>query len=200
MTTIWPHGARRLIAAAVLSATGLSGAAIAQTPPPVAAEPGAVGAPDVTVTAGQALQQKAGDYGFEEIDGLTRQLADEVGRAVKRSHATGAPVRLQLVLQDATPNRPTAAELGRNAGLSPRSIGLGGAWIDGVATMADGRKISIGYSFYETNLRNELGPATWSDAGRAFDMLAARLAKGDLPQRAAPDPAPKSNAFAHFPG
>ena len=198
MKTITRHLAWRLIPAALIAACGLADAALSQTPC-TAVGPGAVGAPDVTVTAGQALQDKSGDYGFEEIDGLTRQLASVVGRAVARSHAPNAPVRLQLVLQDATPNRPTATELGRNAGLSLRSIGLGGAWIDGSATMADGRKVSIGYSFYETDLRNELGPTTWSDAERAFDMLAARLAKGDLPQRASPDPAPKSNAFAHFP-
>ena len=154
--------------------------------------------PDVTVTLGQALQDKSGDFGGDQVQGLTRDLADVVGRAIARSNHTGTPVRLQLVLEDATPNRPTPAELGRNAGLSYGSIGLGGAWIDGTAFMADGRKVSLGFSFYETNLSNEFGPSTWSDAKRAFDMLARRLARGDIPQKAAPNAAANSG-FAHFP-
>ena len=150
-------------AASLLGASALAHA-------PADAAPGPSPTPQVTVTAGQALQLSANDYGPEAVKELTEDLAQAVGKSL--GHSRNNEVReAHLVLENATPTRPTAAQLGHNPGLSELSIGLGGAWIDGYVVTADNKKTPIGFSFYETNLRNDLAPAMWSDAERAFDML-----------------------------
>ncbi len=174
----------------------LAGAASAQTPADTAVASASTSKPDLSVVAGQALQMKAADYGASAVTELTDDLASTVGRALARSHS-GAPVQVKLVLEDATPTRPTAAELGHDAGLSEGSIGLGGAWIDGYVLTADNRRIPISYSFYETDLRDEMAPAMWSDADRAFDELASQLARGKYPKQAEPNR--PQGGFAHWP-
>lgn len=184
------------LALSLILVAALTGAASARTPDemPLAAAPSSK--PNVSVTAGQALQMKAADYGQSAVNELTKDLASTVGTALTHSHRA-TPLEVKLVLEDATPTRPTAAQLGHNPGLSERSIGLGGAWIDGYVLTADNTRIPISYSFYETDLRNELAPAMWSDASRAFDQLASRLAHGDYPREAAPDVT--QDSFAHWP-
>lgn len=180
----------KLVLSAVALLTAAAGAAAAQDRRP--------GVANVTVSIGQSMQQKVGDYGQRDVDELTRELAKAVGTAVDRAHGGEAPNQLQLVLEDATPNRPTPHQLGENASLSANSIGLGGAWVDGAVAFADGRKVPVSFSFYESDLRNELAPSTWGDADRAFDMLARRLAKGDIPNQAAPATS-SHGSFARWP-
>jgi hypothetical protein len=184
------------LALSVLLAAALAGAASAQTPADPAVAAAAPSKPEVSVAVGQALQLKAGDYGPSAVTELANDLASTIGKALARSHS-GAPLRVKLVLEDATPTRPTVAQLSRNAGLSERSIGLGGAWIDGYVLTADNRKIPISYSFYETDLRDEMAPAMWSDAERAFDLLAGQLAHGKYPKQTAPNV--PQGGFAHWP-
>lgn len=171
-----------------------SGSAFAQTAP--TQPPGSLSKPQVTVAVGQALQLNAGEYGQAAVKQLADDLAQTVGRALAHSR-TNSLLEAHLVLESATPTRPTAAQLGSNAGLSERSIGLGGAWIDGYVVTAANQKRPISYSFYETDLRNELAPTMWSDAERAFDMLAAQLSHGKYPQQAGA--APTQASFAQWP-
>jgi hypothetical protein len=185
----------RLALSLILAAT-LSGAASAQTPTDTALAAASPAKPDVSVVVGQALQLKAGDYGSWALTELTKDLTSTIGKALAHSHG-GTPLQVKLVLEDATPTRPTAAQLGREAGLSERSIGLGGAWIDGYVLTADNKKVPISYSFYETDLRNEMAPAMWSDADRAFDLLASQLAHGKYPEQNAPNV--PQGGFAHWP-
>ncbi|HTI66390.1 MAG TPA: hypothetical protein VL460_02460 [Caulobacteraceae bacterium] len=163
----------RRTAALALSALLLSAspAAFAATVPPV------------TVTIGADLQSKADkSYGVRELADLSAQLRHDVERAFAR--ASAAPVqRVDLVIESATPNRPTFKQLKR-IGLSLNSIGLGGASISGTVTTADGKTTPVSYHWYETDLRNEYGLVTWSDAYRAFDRFAGHIARGDLPAQA----------------
>jgi hypothetical protein len=184
------------LALSLIAVLALTGAADAQTPADTALAAAPPSKPNVSVEAGQALQLKAGDYGRDAVSQLTDDLASTVGKALARSHS-GAPVRVKLVLEDATPTRPTLAQLGRVPGLSERSIGLGGAWIDGYVLTADNKQLPISYSFYETNLRDELAPSMWSDASRAFEQLADQLARGKYPNEAPPNVS--SQSFAHWP-
>jgi hypothetical protein len=160
-----------LILTAAVAALGVAGSVHAQPAP----------APAVNVSIGPALQQKADDFGPTEIDYLAGQLRKEVQRAV--AHAPAGPVRVDLVIEDAKPNRPTSAQLGRSIGLSLRSIGVGGARVSGVATYADGSQRPIREQFYETSLRDDRGADTWYDASRAFDQVAYDLRSGRLPAK-----------------
>src|SRR4051812_48407106 len=120
-----PPNMRAFVAAA---ASGLmlsvAGAAFAQANLPQ----------NVSVAVGPELQEKADGIGQRDIDQLREDLAKSVARGLSRSGAQ----RADLVLEAATPNRPTFEQLGRVPGLSMWSIGLGGASITGTVTLADG--------------------------------------------------------------
>jgi len=144
-----------MITAAVLASAG---AAVAQTP-------------SVTVAIGPELQEKADKYGQRELDFLAEDLRKSVSRRL-----AGDAGRLELVLVDATPNRPTFEELSDRPGLSLMSYGVGGATIEGVYIAPDGSRVPVSYRWYENDIRWARNRTTWGDAEDAFDKLANRLA------------------------
>ncbi len=165
-----------------LSLATTAGAAIAQS------------APAVTVGVGAMLQDKARSYGAREVEDLRKDLGDEMSRTLGKSPA--APVRLDLVIEDAVPNRPTFKQMGEEPGLSLRSIGVGGARVSGTATFADGSTRPIHYQWYETDLFNEHAAGTWSDADRSFMYLADELQRGRTPDRyTGPGPSKEAGRF-----
>lgn len=145
---------------------------------PVAAQPGGAHVAEVSVDIGPRLEAKAHDYGQRDLDGLAADLRRTVERELVRHGRAGREgVSLHLVITDAKPNRPTFEQLGARPGLSMRSIGIGGASISGEEIGPNGRR-PVSYSFWETDIRNERGAATWSDAERAFDLFARQYATG----------------------
>ena len=159
---------RRLALILSLSTAALAGAAHAQQ---------GYG-PAISVVPGALLQSKAASYGPRELDYLTKELTRVVARVV--SHSAAPPRRIDLVIEDAQPNRPTFAQLGRSVGLSFSSVGVGGAQISGTITETDGSVRPIRYQYYEDSLRDEHGPSTWSDAERVFDTVSEQIASGRL--------------------
>jgi hypothetical protein len=133
------------------------------------------------VRIGPVLAAKAPKLGQADVDEIVKDLADTVRGDLRARHGGKAPVRAALVLEDATPNRPTAQQLGDHPGLSERSLALGGAAISGVVTFADGRTEPLSYSFRQDSLRDDLGVGQWTDADRAFDELGDDLAHGHIP-------------------
>lgn len=132
----------------------------------------------VTVTIGPKLQAKAREYGQRDLDQLRQELKTDVERAVAHEGRSGpGGVRLELEIVDAKPSRPTFAQMGHNPSLSMRSIYTGGATIRGVEHGPRGDR-QISYSWYESDIRNERGSVTWTDASRAFDMFAHDYAAG----------------------
>jgi hypothetical protein len=118
---------------------------------------GAASAADVSVSVGPELQKHTRAYGAREVDMLRKDLADAVQRALAKKGAT-APQRVDLVLESATPNRPTFNQMGDQTGLSLQSVGLGGAAVTGTITGADGRVQPVSYRWHETDLREVFGP------------------------------------------
>lgn len=164
----------------LLASALLAGALLALPAAPAAARPLAdAGDPvsaQVHVTIGPELAAKSRRYGERELADLNTELA----RTVARSAAKGGFTRLELVLEDARPNRPTFAMLSRNTSLSLQSVAVGGAKITGTAYGPNGPQ-PLKTSWYETDLRQEIGAATWSDAYRAFQFLASSLSRGKVP-------------------
>jgi hypothetical protein len=159
-----------LLAGAPLAAAAREPAAVAET-----------AVADVRVTVGGELARKTGEYGARDVDGLRDDLRDAVERALRRRGRLGHEgVRLELVIVDAAPNRPTMEQLARTPGLSMRSLAIGGATIEGVETGADGRTRPIRYRWWSDSLRDSAGSSTWTDAERAFDRFAADYADGKL--------------------
>jgi hypothetical protein len=157
----------RLPIAAAAASLALVGAAVADTP-------------NVSVAVGPELQSKADRIGARDIEELREDLAKSVSRALARSGAQ----RADLVLEMATPNRPTFEQTRRRPGLSMWSFGVGGASVTGTVTLADGTTTPISYRWYETDIGRLGGlTSTWFDAERAFSLLSYRIARGKLPNQ-----------------
>ncbi|NEX92108.1 hypothetical protein [Caulobacter sp. 17J65-9] len=140
---------------------------------------------DVTVSVSPELREKADEYGAKEIEGLAADLEADVEKALARKGRlsgaadTGAD-RLELVLVDAVPNRPTLEQLKDKPGLSMASISIGGAEIKGRLVHADGTSTPVAYKWYDHTLTDVVGAGVWSTAQTAFDRFADKVSKGDL--------------------
>jgi hypothetical protein len=160
---------KAMFLAAALAVTGFSAAQ--------AAAPHAVA--NVSVAIGPELQAKADKYGQRDLNDLARELKDDVVQALQRKGGlTSAGGELKLVLVDATPNHPTFKQLGDTPGLSMRSVGLGGARIEGVLVRADGTTEPVRYEYRQSDLWMARTQSTWGDADHAFEMFADRVAHG----------------------
>jgi len=140
---------------------------------PAAAEPALI-----SVSLGPDLQDKADELGPREVQQQADRLAELVGRALAREgDLDGA--RIELVLTDLRPNRPTFQQLADRPGLDGhRSVSIGGAAIEGQITTADGRVVPVRYDWFSSNLGDVRGFGVWQDADRAYRRLADNLADG----------------------
>ena len=140
----------------------------------------AIAAPaTVSVAIGPELQQKAEKtYGVRETARLAEDLRQDVERALARS-GVHQDARVELVITDAKPNRPTFKQLGDTPGLSMESFGVGGASIEGRIIAADGSVTPVSYRWYESDIRQAYGDWVWSDAQVTFNRFASRLARND---------------------
>ena len=154
-----------LLAAALLAAAP---AAALAAPPPA----------EVVVTVGAPLEAKAGAYGEREPPELARDLQ----RAVAARAARGGFTRVELVLEDAVPNRPTPAMLSRTVRFDPTSLSRGGAKVSGTA-YGPGGATPIRFSWWSRDLQDSRGAAIWTDAERAFQLLSSELGHGRAPDR-----------------
>ena len=141
---------------------------------------GALATPaSVSVSIAPQLQAKAArTLGTRDVNALADQLRSRVEQRLAR---TGAyqDTRLELVLVDVQPNRPTFKQMSDKPGLSFESFGVGGARIEGRAVAADGVATPLGYSYYEPDIRQAAMRGTWSDAEWTIDRFAYRLGRGE---------------------
>ncbi len=162
----------KALALAAAASLAAGSAALAGPPPPVSS---------VSVTIGPELRERAETtYGVRDVERLAAELQSDVERELSRSGALGAAGgRLELVLVDAKPNRPTFKQLGDTPGLSMESFGVGGAAITGRIVAADGSETPLAYRWYETDIRQAWAASTWHDAEWTFDRFANRLGRGE---------------------
>jgi hypothetical protein len=131
----------------------------------------------VSVAIAPKLEQKAiKTYGVREIDQLSSDLKRQVSRELDRTGAL-AGGRVELTLVDVKPNRPTFKQLGDTPGLSMRSFGVGGAKIEGRTISADGTVKPVSYQWYETDIHQAWGRATWGDADYVFQHVARQIGR-----------------------
>ena len=144
----------------------------------IAAGPALADPASVSVTIGPDLQEKTAELGERDVRQQADRLAEVVRRALARSGGLDG-ARIDLVLTDLKPNRPTFEQMADRPGLDPhRSISIGGAAIEGHITTADGQVLPVSYDWYSHNLADVRGYSTWQDADRAYERLASRLADG----------------------
>jgi hypothetical protein len=144
----------------------------------VAAGPAMAQTASINVTLGPDLQQKADELGEREVQEQADRLAEVVQRALARDGALDG-ARIDLVLTDLKPNRPTFQQMVDRPGLDAfRSRSIGGAAIEGQIVTADGRTVPVKYDWYSHSLADVRGYTTWQDADRAYQRLASNLADG----------------------
>ncbi len=137
-------------------------------------------APNVTTTLGPRLQEQIEDLGPREVQDQADRLAEEVREALARRNDLNAAT-VSLVLTDLKPNRPTLQQLSDKPGLDRiRSVGVGGAAVEGEIVTADGRRLPFAYDRFNTSLAEVYGFTTWWEADRVFDRVARKIAEGDL--------------------
>lgn len=158
---------RKIILAGAVLALGLASTALAAPA-------------SVEVAVGPELQEKAAKtYGVKEIDRLADMLRADVERSLARTGAYDG-ARIELVLVDAIPNRPTFKQMTDTPGLSFMSFGVGGAAIEGRAIAPDGTATPLSYRWYESDIRRTHANWTWADADWAFNRFAHRLGRGEV--------------------
>jgi hypothetical protein len=146
----------------------------------VSAQAAPAGIATITIDVSPDLAGQTDEVSDRDLDYLKAELREsverELGKAGGLSRSGGA---LSLVIEDATPNRPTMRKLARTPGLSFESRGVGGATISGTLVTADGTSIPVSYRWYESDFRNTVAAGTWSDAETSFDRFARKLARGE---------------------
>ena len=131
----------------------------------------------VTVAVAPELQKTfEKTYGVREAERLTADLQSSVEKTLARSGAHDG-ARIELVLTDVKPNRPTFKQLSDTPGLSMQSFGIGGAAIKGKIVAADGSETPLSYRWYESDIRQTSYNWIWSDAEWTFDRFARKLAR-----------------------
>ncbi len=132
----------------------------------------------VRVTLGPDLQDKVENLGSREVQQQADRLAQVVEQTLARRGALDG-ARIDLVLTDLKPNRPTMEQAIDRPGLDPiRSVSIGGATIEGQITTASGEVLPVRYDWHTTNLADVYGYSTWQDAETAYRRLASNLVAG----------------------
>lgn len=156
--------------APLTAALALAGAA--------AAQPSAV-----VVTVSPDFAKTAEELGQRDVQQQVDDLTRKVERVLTDRHALDG-ARIELVITDLKPNRPTMQQISDKPGLDPiRSISIGGAAIEGTVTMANGQVQPVKYDYYSSTLADVRGYTTWQDASTAYDRLARNLAEGRYVRR-----------------
>jgi hypothetical protein len=158
----------------LLSSAPLAASAQPPAPPPLPP------VSEVQVTIGPRLEAEAHDYGQSDLDMLAHELKKDVEDQLRRKgRLQPGGVRLMLTITDATPNHPTAAQLGNDPQLDPmRSVGRGSATIDGVEIRPDGARRPVHFDYRQTFLPEAGAQSTWGDAETTFEWFAREYAQG----------------------
>ncbi len=134
-------------------------------------------ATEVAVTYSDDFAEELSEnFGEREGETLTEDIIDDLDNAFERAGVS--PARVDVVIVNAKPNRPTFQQLSDRPGLdSFRSISLGGMELTGTAYDADGNVLATQeYGWFENNIRNVIGSGTWTDANRASRRFAKKFA------------------------
>ncbi len=134
-------------------------------------------AAEINVSYGpEFAEDLADDYGEREGAFLADEIREDLVRELGKSGVEVA--RIDVVIVDAKPNKPTHQQLSDKPGLSyAYSRGVGGMKMTASAFDANGDQVGeLTYKWYETDLRNA-GLTTWQDAQRASSRFARKFAK-----------------------
>jgi hypothetical protein len=137
----------------------------------------------VSVTVSPDFAKTAAELGQRDVQQQVDDLTATVTRVLTERNALDG-ARIELVITDLKPNRPTMQQVTDKPGLDMmRSLSIGGAAIEGSVTTASGEVHPVKYDYYSNTLAEVRGSTTWQDASTAFDRLARNLAEGRYVKR-----------------
>lgn len=137
----------------------------------------------VSVTVSPDFTKTAAELGQRDVQQQVDDLTATVTRVLTERYALDG-ARIELVITDLKPNRPTMQQVTDKPGLDMmRSLSIGGAAIEGSVTTASGEVQPVKYDYYSNTLAEVRGSTTWQDASTAFDRLARNLAEGRYVKR-----------------
>jgi hypothetical protein len=127
----------------------------------------------INVTYGvKAEEAMTKTYGERERASIRELLERNLTRELGNQAA-----RVDVIINDVVPNRPTFKQLGDRPGLSFQSFGIGGADVSGKAYDGQGNLLGeVNYDWYGDILWAETA-WTWTDADRAMYQFSRRLAQ-----------------------
>lgn len=127
-----------------------------------------------SISIGEPLQEKAGEYGERELERLVGMLERSLERELG-GHLSDDGDRLDITIVNAWPNRPTMRQSSR--GLHHSSFSVGGASLEATLTDDSGEVIeTFEYSWRTRHIRDASGYATWTDTRRVFGRFADQIA------------------------
>jgi len=139
--------------------------------------------PQVTVSVGGDLTKDVVKLGERDVNEQRDDLARTVTRVLSRNGGFDG-ARINLVMTDLKPNRPTMQQTIDRPGLSMfDSVSIGGVAIEGEIITADGQRLPVRYSRYSTSIADVFGFNTWEEADRAYDRFASNIVAGRLVSR-----------------
>lgn len=140
----------------------------------------AVSPPLVTVVVDAKLATTASSvYGRNEVEVQAQRLRRLVAEDLQRMGVM-AGGRVELVLTDIRPSRPTVHQLRHRPGLSFRSSALGGAAIEGRMVAFDGAVTPVSFAWYASDITDSRRQSVWGDAELTFQRFSHRLSRGQL--------------------
>lgn len=128
------------------------------------------------------------DLGEREGEYLRQNIARSIERAIQRRDAPARDVRIEVVIEDARPNRFTMNQLRSRPGVDPmRSVSVGGAELRAILRNPDGSVLTeVTHRRYTSSLRDlYFEPVTWTDAQRTIRQFAEKVADAYVEQTAA---------------
>ena len=119
------------------------------------------------------------DIGLREGEYLRENVTRAIERAIARRDVAQSGVRIDVVIEDAQPNRFTMQQLRERPGVDPiRSVSVGGAELRAVLRGGDGAVLAeVEHRRYSASLRDLFfEPLTWTDANRTIRQFAEKVA------------------------
>ncbi|HRO03397.1 MAG TPA: hypothetical protein PLS69_07325 [Terricaulis sp.] len=128
------------------------------------------------------------ELGIREGEYLRENITRAIDRAIARRNVAASGVRIDVVIEDAQPNRFTMQQMRTRPGVDPlRSVSVGGAELRAVLRAPDGAVLTeVEHRRYSDSLRDLFfEPLTWTDANRTIRQFAEKVADAYVAQSSA---------------
>ena len=135
-------------------------------------------AQQINISYSEGLQKEFEEtYGEREKSVLEEALTKRILKRVEQDNLEIA--RIDVIIEDASPNRPTQEQVRARPGLDQfRSVSIGGAKLNATIYGANGQLLTEStYKSYSPSIREARYGSTWWDAKRAFSGFATRVSK-----------------------